>query len=159
MAAKKSGSHLSKNVLQMKFMQRSVLRLEKEQNEEDKQKVIDDEHWVLDLPDYQIKESKYLKDQSYVICEQLQFGRQSFLGCNPEIEKLMQAHKLEQELKVSDEKEKQNSVSDQDMAQRYSSLMGIIAKKFSKKRQRNDEANDDESGEPRSKSFMKPSDD
>ena len=31
-------------------MQRSVLRMEEEQNEEEKQKVIDDEHWVLDLP-------------------------------------------------------------------------------------------------------------
>ena len=31
-------------------MQRSVLRMEEEKNEEEKQKVIDDEHWVLDLP-------------------------------------------------------------------------------------------------------------
>ena len=31
-------------------MQRSVLRMEEEQNAEEKQRVIDDEHWVLDLP-------------------------------------------------------------------------------------------------------------
>ena len=39
-------------------MQRSVLRMEEEQNEEEKQKVIDDEHWVLDLP--QLTEREYV---------------------------------------------------------------------------------------------------
>ena len=40
----------------MQFMQRSVLRMEVEQNEEEKQRVIDDEHWVLDLPALQRRE-------------------------------------------------------------------------------------------------------
>ncbi|CAG5128756.1 unnamed protein product, partial [Candidula unifasciata] len=86
MAASRTTTHLSKNVLQMKFMQRSVLRIEKEQNEEDRQKTIDDEHWVLDCPEYKSKESKFLKDQSYITCEQLMLGRQSFRGFNPDIE-------------------------------------------------------------------------
>ena len=37
-------------------MQRSVLRMEQEQNEEERQKIIDDEHWALDLPEYKTKE-------------------------------------------------------------------------------------------------------
>ncbi|KAI8791138.1 M-phase phosphoprotein 6, partial [Biomphalaria glabrata] len=55
MATKRSSAQLSKNVLQMKFMQRSALRIEQEQNEENLQKIIDDEHWALDLPDYKTK--------------------------------------------------------------------------------------------------------
>ena len=31
-------------------MQRSALKLEKQQNEEEHKRDIDDEHWVLDLP-------------------------------------------------------------------------------------------------------------
>lgn len=38
------------------FMQRSALQIEKEKSEEEKQKVIDDEHWVLDLPETEHKE-------------------------------------------------------------------------------------------------------
>ena len=37
-------------------MQRSALQIEKEKSEEEKQKVIDDEHWVLDLPETEQKE-------------------------------------------------------------------------------------------------------
>ncbi|XP_005107945.1 M-phase phosphoprotein 6 [Aplysia californica] len=159
MAANK-GAQLSKNVLQMKFMQRSVLRIEREQNEDERQKIIDDEHWVLDLPEYKTKEHRYLKDQSYAFCEQLRFGRQSFQGFNPEIEKLMKAEIAEQELKEAEEKEKQNSVSDKEMTQRYSSLMGILAKKFAKKRSRKDIVDEEEVEEPsKKKAFLKPSDD
>lgn len=38
------------------FMRRSALQIEKEKSEEEKQKVIDDEHWVLDLPETEHKE-------------------------------------------------------------------------------------------------------
>lgn len=37
-------------------MQRSAQQIEKEKSEEEKQKVIDDEHWVLDLPETEQKE-------------------------------------------------------------------------------------------------------
>ncbi|GFS14800.1 M-phase phosphoprotein 6-like [Elysia marginata] len=157
MAAKQS-AHLSKNVLQMKFMQRSVLRMEKEQNEEERQKIIDDEHWALDLQEYKTKESDFLENQSYTTCEELLFGRQSYQGFNPEIEKLMKVHSEEKEAQKSEQKEKEESVGDAEMAQRYSSLMGIIAKKFTKKRQRSEEkSNQNEDDEPSRKKFMKPS--
>ncbi|KAK3799124.1 hypothetical protein RRG08_051399 [Elysia crispata] len=156
--ASKNGAQLSKNVLQMKFMQRSVLRMEKEQNEEERQKIIDDEHWALDLPEYKTKESDFLENQSYSICEELLFGRQSYQGFNPEIEKLMKVQNAEKEAQKSEQKEKEESVGDQEMAQRYSSLMGIIAKKFSKKRQRSSETkSQDEEEEHSRKKFMKPS--
>lgn len=37
-------------------MQRSALQIVKEKCEEEKQRVIDDEHWVLDLPETKQKE-------------------------------------------------------------------------------------------------------
>jgi hypothetical protein len=37
-------------------MQRSALQIVKDSSEEEKQKVIDDEHWVLDLPETKQKE-------------------------------------------------------------------------------------------------------
>ncbi|BFZ19236.1 hypothetical protein BsWGS_22275 [Bradybaena similaris] len=158
MATPKTTTQLSKNVLQMKFMQRSVLRLEREQNEEDKQKIIDDEHWVLDHPEYKSKESKFLKDQSYITCEQLMLGRQSFQGFNPEIEKLMKTQLNEQELKKIDANEKQNSIGDKEMASRYSSLMSVIAKKFATKRKVQEASHDEEEAPSHKKCFMKPSD-
>ncbi|XP_061197660.1 M-phase phosphoprotein 6-like [Saccostrea echinata] len=129
-------SSLSKNVLQMKFMQRSALQIEKEKTEEEKQKVIDDEHWVLDLPETEQKECKYIIEGNIAHIENLQFGRFSFNGCNPEVEKLMKIHNTERELEEAAAREAQNSVNDQEMAQRYKSLSQTIAKKFAKKRKR-----------------------
>lgn len=37
-------------------MKRSALRIEKEKSEEERQQIIDDEHWVLDLPQTKQKE-------------------------------------------------------------------------------------------------------
>lgn len=42
-------------------MQRSALRIEKEKSEEEQKRVIDDEHWVLDLPETKQKEYVFLK--------------------------------------------------------------------------------------------------
>ncbi|ESO90819.1 hypothetical protein LOTGIDRAFT_217677 [Lottia gigantea] len=140
MGDKKDSSGLSKNLMQMKFMQRSVLRIEEEKNAEEKQRDIDDEHWVLDIPRNKQKESRYHIESSYVICENLNYGRMSFKGCNPEIEKLMKSNNAEKEYKVSRQIEKETEVNDQDMAKRYSTLIGIIAKKFAKKRENNSAA-------------------
>ncbi|KAK7505370.1 hypothetical protein BaRGS_00003532 [Batillaria attramentaria] len=158
---------LSKNVLQMKFMQRSVLRMEVEQNEEEKQKIIDDEHWVLDLPQLSQREERYITQPSAVVCENLQFGRMSFKGFNPEVEKLMKLHDTESELKQAEEREKEIGVSEDEMAKRYSALVGIIAKKFSTKRKHQTSANkqDDNDDDTDSSSppkvrrqFLKPDD-
>ncbi|KAK7114695.1 M-phase phosphoprotein 6-like [Littorina saxatilis] len=130
---------LSKNVLMMKFMQRSVLRMEVEQNEEEKQRVIDDEHWVLDLPQLTQREEKFVVQPSYITCENLQYGRMSFKGFNPEVEKLMKIHNTEAELQQAEEREKEIGVSESEMTNRYSTLVGIISKKFSTKRKMGEE--------------------
>ncbi|KAL5022653.1 hypothetical protein ScPMuIL_001808 [Solemya velum] len=129
-----SSNKLSKNVLQMKFMQRSVLRIEKEQNEEERQRVIDDEHWVLDIPVTHQKESRFVIESSLPKIQNLRFSRMSFKGFNPEVEKLMKLHDTERDLEEAERKEKEISVGDVEMADRYQNLIGTISKKFAKKR-------------------------
>ncbi|XP_046549435.1 M-phase phosphoprotein 6-like [Haliotis rubra] len=164
MANEKNSSYptkLSKNVLQMKFMQRSVLRIEKEQNEEENNRAIDDEHWVMDVPPLPKKQSRYDIQPSYVVCENLCYGRMSFKGFNPDVEKLMAIHNTQMELDAAEEREKETHVSEDEMAERYKSLVGIIAKKFKKKRKQK-EAVDEEAGpspEKKGRQFQKPSDD
>ncbi|XP_033754885.1 M-phase phosphoprotein 6-like [Pecten maximus] len=154
---------LSKNVLQMKFMQRSAIRIEKELNEEEN-KDIDDEHWVLDLPATQKLENRYIFEPSLMRIENLQYGRMSYCGFNPEIEKLMKRHNTKVELDAAEIKEKELGVEEDEMANRYQSLFGTIAKKFSSKRDRGQiEENSSNLEESHQKSkkrkFLKPADD
>lgn len=109
---------LSKNLMQMKFMQKTV---DKTQNNFD-------EHHNKSLLDQQNNESlrkegqKYVVDNSYLYCERLIFGRMSFKGMNPEIEKLMQ--ELDDNSDKSGDKCHKNDdsvdVSDEEMTNRYS---------------------------------------
>lgn len=155
--------NLSKNVLQMKFMQRSALRIEKEKSEEEQKRVIDDEHWVLDLPETKQKESKFITEPSILRIEDLKFGRFSFNGCNAEIEKMMKAAATEKENARSEAVEKELRVDDEEMAGRYKTLFGTIAKKFAKKRQRSALTEEEEATttevKQRVRAFLKPKDD
>uniref|UniRef100_A0A8D2K9W1 M-phase phosphoprotein 6 n=1 Tax=Theropithecus gelada TaxID=9565 RepID=A0A8D2K9W1_THEGE len=80
---------LSKNLLRMKFMQRGLDSETKKQLEEEEKKIISEEHWYLDLPELKEKESFIIEEQSFLLCEDLLYGRMSFRGFNPEVEKLM----------------------------------------------------------------------
>ncbi|XP_077144719.1 M-phase phosphoprotein 6 isoform X1 [Ranitomeya variabilis] len=77
---------LSKNLLRMKFMQRSLDPETKKQLEEEEKKIISDEHWFLDLPELKEKESFIIEERSFHLCEDFLYGRMSFKGFNPEIE-------------------------------------------------------------------------
>lgn len=136
MAGGENKSSLSSNVLQMKFMKRSALRIEKEKSEEEKQHIIDDIHWVLDLPALEQKENKFIVERSYERCEDLVYGRMSFKGFNPEVEKLMTAKNIERGLNEAEYRESENSLNEKEMAERYQSLVGTISNKFKAKRDR-----------------------
>ncbi|CAJ1055792.1 M-phase phosphoprotein 6 [Xyrichtys novacula] len=130
---------LSKNLLRMKFMQRGLDAETKKQLEEDEKRIISDEHWYLDLPELKTKENLIIEERSFVPCEDLMFGRISFKGFNPEVEKLMallnpkdQTDNEEEE----DQSKMQTDVTDEEMALRYESLVGSMKKKFAKKRER-----------------------
>ncbi|NXK33694.1 MPH6 phase, partial [Piprites chloris] len=166
-------SRLSKNLLRMKFMQRGLDSQTKKQLEEEEKKIISEEHWYLDVPDLKEKESCIIEERSFVRCEDLVYGRMSFKGFNPEIEKLMiqmNSKCKEEEIEVDDKMEA--DVSDEEMARRYETLVGTIGKKFLRKRDqrvlKDDNDEDDEVDEDRNsniiprkkakKMFLKPQD-
>ncbi|XP_072241415.1 M-phase phosphoprotein 6 [Leuresthes tenuis] len=129
---------LSKNLLRMKFMQRGLDAETKKQLEEDEKRIISDEHWYLDLPELKAKENLIVEEKSFVPCEELHFGRLSFRGFNPEVEKLMALlnPKEEEEEEEEDVSRMQTDVTDEEMALRYESLVGSMKKKFATKRER-----------------------
>jgi len=130
---------LSKNLLRMKFMQRGLDAETKKQLEEDEKRIISDEHWYLDLPELKAKENLIIEEKSFVPCEDLNYGRMSFKGFNPEVEKLMALMNPKDESEKREEEEisrMQTDVTDEEMALRYESLVGSMKKKFAKKRER-----------------------
>ncbi|KAG7218052.1 hypothetical protein INR49_020662 [Caranx melampygus] len=135
----KESVKLSKNLLRMKFMQRGLDAETKKQLEEDERRIISDEHWYLDLPELAAKESVVVEEASFVPCEQLNFGRISFKGFNPDVEKLMALMNPRDEEEKEEEEElsrMQTDITDEEMALRYESLVGSMKKKFVKKRDR-----------------------
>ncbi|CAH1779597.1 unnamed protein product, partial [Owenia fusiformis] len=118
------------------FMRRSVVRLDEEQNAEEEKQTIDDEHWAYDIPQLKAKESKFQCEASYLPFEDLVFGRMSYKGFNKEIEKMMKEKNTEQSLAEADRREKEMAVSDDEMAERFTSLVGTVGKKFAKKRKK-----------------------
>ncbi|KAG3256775.1 M-phase phosphoprotein 6 [Ictidomys tridecemlineatus] len=161
MAAERK-TKLSKNLLRMKFMQRGLDSETKKQLEEEEKKIISEEHWYLDLPELKEKESVIIEEQSFLLCEDLLYGRMSFRGFNPEVEKLMLQMNAKNKAEDEDEDEiVELDVSDEEMARRYETLVGTIGKKFAKKR---DRANyeEDENGNIKpvkaKKMFLKPQD-
>lgn len=155
---------LSKNLLRMKFMQRCLDADTKKQLEEEERRIISDEHWYLDLPELKARENLIVEEQSFVPCEELRFGRISFKGFNPEVEKLMALLNPREENEDEEDEEQrrkmQTDVTDEEMALRYESLVGSMKRKFAKKRER--AAMDEDSSvvmETETKrTFMKPQD-
>src|SRR5689334_9985148 len=77
---------LSKNLLQMKFMQKTKDKSETDFEEQHNKSLLNEEY----NESLRKEGQKYVMDNSYLYCERLIFGRMSFKGMNPEIEKLMQ---------------------------------------------------------------------
>ncbi|XP_071317934.1 M-phase phosphoprotein 6 isoform X2 [Trachinotus anak] len=80
-----------------------------------------------------------IEEKSFVPCEDLNYGRMSFKGFNPEVEKLMALMNPKDEEEKEEEEEMsrmQTDITDEEMALRYESLVGSMKKKFVKKRDR-----------------------
>ena len=96
---------LSKNLLQMKFMQRKKLPFD---NEPEKQRYtnskIDQE--LLNL--CKTEGDRYMTTNSFLLCEDLRYGRMSYKGMNPEIEKLVKSKNRQFEDEEEDEEISQN---------------------------------------------------
>lgn len=145
----------------VEFMQRGLDSETKKQLEEEEKKIISEEHWYLDLPELKEKESFIIEEQSFLLCEDLLYGRMSFRGFNPEVEKLMLQMNAKNKAEEVEDETVELDVSDEEMARRYETLVGTIGKKFAKKR---DRANyeEDENGDIKpikaKKMFLKPQD-
>ncbi|XP_053741709.1 M-phase phosphoprotein 6 [Synchiropus splendidus] len=153
-------SKLSKNLLRMKFMQRCMDAETKKQLEEDERRIISDEHWYLDLPELKSKESIIIEEKSFVPFEDLMYGRMSFKGFNPEVEKLMKVMnpaREEERQEVDDIGRMQTDVTDEEMALRYESLVSSMKKKFAKKRDRATEEDVNQNVQTK-RVFLKPQD-
>ncbi|XP_039359934.1 M-phase phosphoprotein 6 isoform X2 [Mauremys reevesii] len=144
-------------------MQRGLDSETKKQLEEEEKKIISEEHWYLDLPELKEKESFIIEERSFMPCEDLLYGRMSFKGFNPEIEKLMiqmNSRYKKEEIEADDTAEA--DVSDEEMARRYETLVGTIGKKFLKKRDQRVLQDEDENSNMRpskaKKMFLKPQD-
>lgn len=131
----------------MKFMQRGLDAEVKKQLEEEEKKIISDEHWYLDLPELQAKENFIIEERSFVPCEDLVYGRMSFKGFNPEVEKLMALmntqNQDEEEEDEEDLSRMETDVTDEEMARRYESLVGSMKRKFATKRERSQMQDED----------------
>uniref|UniRef100_A0A3P8SQM4 M-phase phosphoprotein 6 n=1 Tax=Amphiprion percula TaxID=161767 RepID=A0A3P8SQM4_AMPPE len=152
---------LSKNLLRMKFMQRGLDAETKKQLEEDEKRIISDEHWFLDLPELRARENLIIEEKSFVPCEDLRFGRISFKGFNPDVEKLMlllNPKEEEEERDEDDQRRMQTDITDEEMALRYESLVGSLKKKFAKKRERAARDEDQNQNVTEKRVFLKPHD-
>ncbi|XP_048014666.1 M-phase phosphoprotein 6 [Megalobrama amblycephala] len=167
--ANDGAAKLSKNLLRMKFMQRGLDADARKQLDEEEKRIISDDHWFLDLPELKTKENHIIEERSYVPCEDLVYGRMSFRGFNPDVEKLMllmNTHKEEEEDEDEDNtvSRMETDITDEEMARRYESLVGSMRKKFATKRDRAAIAKKEEDincnvveNQPK-RAFMKPQD-
>nr|CAH0109201.1 unnamed protein product [Daphnia galeata] len=124
---------LSKNLLEMKFMKRTKEKTEKELEDEERQEAFANEITSAMLS----HGSKFLMESSYSACENLSFGRMSFKGANPEIEKIMRRFTNPPPPKESSllQNEKDADVRAEEVAETMS-LSKTISRKFSKQSQK-----------------------
>jgi len=152
----------------MKFMQKTASKLQQEVEEEEIGAL--EEQWVIESlpPEYlalmatletpeegTADHELFEYTNSITILEQLNFGRMSFQGMNPEVEILMRnGGKTEADEEESPHQE--TSVTDEDMANQYSSFVKNMDKKFKTKRQRPQESSEDEDDEEATKKQKTP---
>ncbi|XP_067624041.1 M-phase phosphoprotein 6 [Eurosta solidaginis] len=129
MSNKRSRPRLSKGILEMKFMQRTKAKVDKETEEAEGR-----EMYAHEITDKMLNNnSNFIMEPSFVHCENLIEGRLSFRGMNPEIERLLE---LEQEEKDAATRHDQpTEVSDTEMAAFYHAQQKTMQKKFQTKAQ------------------------
>eukprot|EP00794_Sanderia_malayensis_P019071 gene19071-20986_t len=146
LSSRQPKQNLSKNLLQMKFMQRKREEILKEEEDKQYRDKLNKEHWYLDdINEEDLKDAAEM-EPSFVICEDLlPMGRMSFKNFNPNVEKTYHELLRKRDTKIRGLKEDEESISDEEMAQRYESLVNTVSKKFNRKRkQKNCSSSDDE---------------
>eukprot|EP01102_Stenamoeba_stenopodia_P006545 TRINITY_DN1804_c0_g2_i1.p1 TRINITY_DN1804_c0_g2~~TRINITY_DN1804_c0_g2_i1.p1 ORF type:complete len:179 (+),score=62.57 TRINITY_DN1804_c0_g2_i1:135-671(+) len=114
-ASDSSNPALSKNIMQLKFMQRKMEAELRKQKEEEQSRVYDEAHWVLGGDS-----SEYLVEEAVDVSESV--SRRSFKNFNPAVEKMNRS--AEKPPVKASQKEKTNidegaEVTAQEMVSRY----------------------------------------
>ncbi|XP_023165495.1 M-phase phosphoprotein 6 [Drosophila hydei] len=109
----KTKPRLSRGLLDMKFMQRTKVKVAKEDDDEQSRALYSNELNQKMLN----SNSNYIIEPSYTICAGLIDGRLSFRGMNPELERLMELEQAEKQGNTRPEQPKE--VNDQEMADAY----------------------------------------
>ncbi|KAK2701335.1 M-phase phosphoprotein 6-like [Artemia franciscana] len=114
---------LSRNLLAMKFMKRSKDETERQLDDAERKEL-----YKQEITEEMIKNGMRVTiEPSYKIVEDLVFGRMSFGGMNPEVEKIMKKANGEPV-----ETEIEANISNSEMAATYGSLVAKIGKRFNK---------------------------
>lgn len=130
MSSKGPGVKLSKTILEMKFMKRTKEKVLKEEDDAQSRVMYSNE-----ITDKMLRtESRYIIEPSYIPCEDLNDGRFSFRGMNPEIERLLELEQQANQIKTEENIKK--DVTDEDMTAYYGNVMKTIEKKFQSKSHR-----------------------
>lgn len=130
MASERNKIKLSKSILEMKFMKRTKEKVLKEEDDAQSRAMYSNEI----TEKMKKNESRFIIESSYMICEDLNEGRFSFLGMNPEIERLMEVEEQAKLAKIDQNVKK--DVTDEDMTAYYGNVKRTIEKKFQSKTQR-----------------------
>lgn len=124
----KAKPRLSRGVLDMKFMQRTKVKVAKEADDEQSRALYSNE-----LNEKMLNStSNFIVEPSYSICEGLIDGRLSFRGMNPELERLMELEQAEKEGKMRPEQPK--DVTDKEMVETYYANQAPAASKTMNKK-------------------------
>ncbi|MFH4979037.1 hypothetical protein AB6A40_005746 [Gnathostoma spinigerum] len=141
---------ISKNVMQMKFMQRTKKRLEDEEKRKEEEKlrqaylggnssvataVVGCASLQDEAPSSSVDSKEIVFIRRYDLLEDLAFGRMSFKGFNPEVEKLMKYYdQLKRGIEPEDDLLDEKDISDAEMAETFGRGLSssAISKKFSK---------------------------
>uniref|UniRef100_A0A1B6C7L3 M-phase phosphoprotein 6 n=1 Tax=Clastoptera arizonana TaxID=38151 RepID=A0A1B6C7L3_9HEMI len=148
---------LSKGILDMKFMQRSKVKAQQEEVDEEGQELLS----LLVAPEMKRGKNTYSIIRSSTKLENLIDGRLSFQGMNPKLERLLELEREEKKNSISNDNSNEVDVTDKEMATYQSSLIKTMASRFAKKNSDKTKEDNSESLSPvrKKRKFMKPKDD
>lgn len=149
---------LSKGILEMKFMQRTKAKVDKEEEAAEGRAMYSKEISEKMLN----SNSNFIIEPSFVHCENLIEGRLSFRGMNPEIERLLELEREEKQ--ASKTIEQPTDVSQEELIKLYHtnkapSAARNMEKKFKKNNKRHSETHSKFNGQNynnKKTKFMKP---
>ncbi|KAI8918445.1 hypothetical protein DFJ77DRAFT_294451 [Powellomyces hirtus] len=134
---------LSTGTMALKFMNRAQEQEVRKKLEEEQKRAQEEAKWILgdlDLDDVDTVEFQF--DNSHIPFLDSTFGRKSFGNFNKEVETMSEEARNAERLRIAEENEKRESVSDFEMVNRYHQIRGEATPVEGAKRKRRAAATD-----------------